>query len=118
MLTLVDAIRFLTHALKSLIRHDFIGTLRLIQTSAISRKKKKSKKDKWYRLFLNAVSNNIVTKLATTNSNHEAGAKKHSRHNKRNINQLIVKRLHSFEICPKIIKTFFSYHEYESVKNT
>lgn len=30
MLTLVDAIRFLTHALKSLIRHDFIGTLRLI----------------------------------------------------------------------------------------
>lgn len=27
MLTLVDAIRFITHAIKSLIRHDYVGTL-------------------------------------------------------------------------------------------
>lgn len=46
MLTLVDAIRFLTHALKSLIRHEYIGRYILMQTLVIFKGKKKSRKDK------------------------------------------------------------------------
>jgi hypothetical protein len=40
MLTLVDAIRFITHALKSLLRHGFVGIFHIISDFSDFQKEK------------------------------------------------------------------------------
>ena len=55
MLTLVDAIRFTTHALKSVLRYRKVGKIIIMQILVIFKNKKEIKEDKWFLIFLNAV---------------------------------------------------------------
>lgn len=60
MLTLVDAIRFITHALKSLLRHDFVGSYEAMQIFGISRRKSK-RRGRWSPLLPITASMHVNT---------------------------------------------------------
>lgn len=118
MLTLVDAIRFITHALKSLLRCGYIGSFGFIQILVISKNKSnKWKEELWFPRQYNAASTFSIRQRSTQPSYSKTTTENPRINHQVDYVQFSSKKLHPLKISAKIGKNIFSNSDDERVKN-
>lgn len=118
MLTLVDAIRFITHALKSLLRCGYVGSFCFIQILVIFKNKsRKWKEELWYPRQYSAASTFFIRQRSTQPSHSKTATENPLVNHQVDHIKFSSQELHPLKISAKIGKNIVGNPNDERIKD-